>query len=102
MVCKNCGKEIEWYRGRPRVYCDSKCLDEYRIKYKKNLYREKHPPKTIICITCFRSFIGNRKYCSKLCYPNTKINGSIWYKIQRFEKLKKELIDIGYNTSNHS
>ena len=102
MVCKNCGKEIEWYRGRPRVYCDRKCNSEHNKKYQKDWYREKNPPKTNICITCSRSFIGNRKYCSKPCYPNSRINGSIWYKINKFKKLKKELEDIGYNTSNHS
>ena len=101
MICKNCNKEIEWYRGRPRVYCDRKCTDEYNNKHRKNYYREKHPQKTNNCLTCNRP-VENRKYCSKLCYPNSKINGSIWYKIYRFEKLKKELIYIGYNTSNHS
>jgi len=102
MVCKSCGKEIEWYRGRPRVYCNRKCLDEYRIKYKAIWYREKHPFKTNICLTCNRLIIytkyNGKKYCSVLCHPK-RLN---WYKIQRFEKLKKELIDIGYNTSNHS
>ena len=102
MICKNCGKETECYRGRPKIFCDRKCINEYNNKHRKNYYREKHLPKTNICVTCYRSFIGNRKYCSNLCYPNSRINGSIWYKIYRFEKLKKELIDIGYNTSNHS
>ena len=97
--CKNCTKLIDsLYGGRPRVYCDRKCLDEYHVKYLKNRYREKHPPKTNICVTCYRSFIGNRKYCSNLCYPNSRISKSIWYKIKRFEKLKKELNDIGYKT----
>ena len=93
MVCKNCGKEIEWYRGRPRVYCDRECLDEYNIKYKKDWYREKHPLKTNNCLTCNKLVVG-KKYCSKQCYP---VVGSTWFKIKRFEKLKKELEDIGYN-----
>ena len=55
MVCKNCGKEIEWYRGRPKEYC-SKCRiiatkivkKEYYIKhreerlaYSNNYYKKK-------------------------------------------------------------
>ena len=101
MICKNCNKEIEWYRGRPKEYCDKKCNSEHNKKYQKDWYREKHPLKTNNCLTCNKLVIS-KKYCSKLCYPNSRINGSIWYKINKFKKLKKELEDIGYNTSNHS
>ena len=88
MVCKNCGKQIEWYRGSPRVYCDRKCTDEYNNKHKKNYYRKKHPIKTNNCIQCGKTFKGNRKYCSKQCYPIHEKN------IRIFRKILKSHISI--------
>jgi len=101
-ACKNCGKLIDLlYGGGPRIYCNKKCLEEYHIKYKKNRYREKHPLKNNTCLTCNRLIIctkyNGKKYCSELCYP-TRLN---WCKIQKFERLKKELNDIGYKTQTN-
>jgi len=83
--CKLCSKEIVRDYGRPKTWCSIKCKEMYYNSNRKSTKRTKQ----IECKTC--GSLSLNKYCSKLCYPNSKMKGSIWYKIYRFEKLKKEL-----------
>jgi len=84
-TCKLCNKEVVSQHGRPRTWCDMKCKNMYNNSIRKSTKRTKQ----IECKTC--GSLSLNKYCSRLCYPNSKMKGSIWYKIKRFEKLKKEL-----------
>jgi hypothetical protein len=95
VTCTVCKKSIfiQQMMGGVRMTCNSICAKVRSSMLSKERYKKTHPMKTNTCFTCDRSFLGNIKYCSKLCYPKV---GSTWFKIKRFEKLKKELKDIGY------
>jgi NAD-dependent SIR2 family protein deacetylase len=86
-TCKLCNKEVVSQHGRPRTWCDMKCKNMYNNSIRKSTKRTKQ----IECKTC--GSLSLNKYCSRLCYPTV---GSTWYKIKRFNQLKKELKDIGY------
>ena len=84
-TCKLCNKEVISQHGRPRTWCDMKCKNMYNNSKRKSTKRTKQ----IECKTC--GSLSLNKYCSRLCYPNSKMKGSIWNKIERFKKLIKEL-----------
>lgn len=76
--CKGCGKEVEWYRSRPKKWCSDKCKNDYH-----NLQRRKNhifvERQKINCITC--GTLSTNIYCSKDCYPrHTK-----WLSVQKFK-----------------
>ena len=91
-VCKK-SIDIKQMMGGVRMTCSSTCAKKRMSLLSKERYRKSNPIKINICVTCNRSFLGNNKYCSRQCYPTI---GSTWYKIKRFNQLKKELNDIGY------
>jgi len=87
VTCTVCKKSIfiQQMMGGVRMTCNSICAKVRSSMLSKERYKKTHPMKTNTCFTCDRSFLGNIKYCSKLCYPKV---GSTWFKIKRFEKLK--------------
>ena len=87
--CKLCRKKIERDYGRPKTWCSIKCKYRYNNSKRKSTKRTKQ----IECKTC--GSLSLNKYCSRLCYPRV---GSTWWKINRFNQLKKELENIGYKT----
>tara|TARA_B110001454_G_C12645775_1_gene403227 strand:+ start:596 stop:1063 length:468 start_codon:yes stop_codon:yes gene_type:complete len=95
--CTICGTSIhvKHLNGGVRMTCSEICRKKRHAILCKEKYRKKHPLKINICLTCGKLNI-DYKYCSKLCYPNTRVKGSIWNKITKFKKLKKELENIGY------
>jgi hypothetical protein len=103
-TCKLCNGEVISQHGRPRIWCSMKCKNLYNNSKRKSTKRTKQ----IECKTC--GSLSLNQYCSRLCYPNSKMKGSIWYKIYRFEKLTKELkiltkelenIDLNYIKKNN-
>ena len=95
VTCTVCKEAIlvKHTTGGVKLTCSETCRKERHSILCKESYRETHPLKTNKCLTCNTLFTGNKKYCSRLCYPSI---GSTWFKIQRFEISKKRLKDIGY------
>ena len=70
--CKECGKPfITKKRGRPAMYCSSKCCDKWWHEHNENKRTEYHKK----CCGCGKKFITrshqNQKYCSRTCFFNT-------------------------------
>ena len=84
-TCKLCNKEVISQHGRPRTWCSMKCKNLYNNSKRKSTKRTKQ----IECKTC--GSLSLNKYCSKLCYPNSRMKGNILQKIYKFEKLTMEL-----------
>jgi len=98
VTCTVCNESIfvKHMLGGVRLTCSPECAKQRMSMLSKERYRNANPIKTAACLTCGKQFTANRKYCSRLCYPNSRQKGSLWQKIERFEKLKKELKDMGY------
>lgn len=77
--CKGCGKELEWYRGRMKLYCSTQC----RIDYTNKKRREYYIPvkrKQIPCQTCGK--LTTKIYCNYDCYPRRPT----WQALNRYKK----------------
>jgi endogenous inhibitor of DNA gyrase (YacG/DUF329 family) len=76
--CSECGKETEWYRGRPRLVCSKECeVIRRSARNKKDYLKKKPKPKP--CKRCGRNikrqgkkFKPAQKYCSLKCYKQGK------------------------------
>lgn len=67
--CKECGKPfIIKKRGRPALYCSSKCCDKWWRSHNESKRTEYHKK----CCVCGTDFITrshkNQKYCSRACF----------------------------------
>ena len=77
--CKNCGKEIELSKKKPKQYCCLKCRREfYKKKYHKKVKRH------------FKQQRCSFKDCKEIGvgYANKKIYCREHYPIIRFQKIK--------------
>ena len=80
--CRQCGKEIDWYRGRPRIVCSKECEDKRRsVRNKKNWLKNK--PKTLSkCKTCGVIIPSSKVRCGPQCYERQ----SKWQAVNRYKK----------------
>ena len=89
MNCRHCDKELEWYRGRIKLYCNQKCHYESRKEYYKKRYQTLKPKtRRSRCPTCGK--LTNDKFCSSDCYPRHKK----WQAVRRYKKTLDNLTRI--------
>lgn len=86
--CKNCGKEFEQPHSPKKVYCDQKCLEEYKKKEcKKNL-------RLTVCLWCrseYRTKFAMQRFCeNKECTRNFNTLRTRIYNIYTFDYAKQE------------
>lgn len=100
MNCSECGKETEWYRGRPRIVCSKECEKIRRSIRGKKFYRDhKAPEKICTYWKCDKRIyrqgkkhVDARKFCTLLCY---KLNKHSQQKYQRIFDKHLSLIKMG-------
>ncbi len=98
--CTECGKETEWYRGRPRIVCSKECEKIRRsIRGKKFYWDHKAPEKICKYWKCDKRIyrqgkkpVYARKFCTLLCY---KLNKHSQQKYQRIFDKHLSLIKMG-------
>ncbi len=78
--CRQCGKPVMQHKGRKAKYfCSDRCRNAWWNAHPEKVQRKAY--YRLACRFCGKEFVSygnkNRKYCSRLCYADTRRSRSV-------------------------